>query len=208
MAFQSEFTPLGLDELHREAAVLKTEGWRFVQTHAVKCDEGVDLYYSFMKDGRLVNYRIEGVKNEPVPSITDLFLAAFVFENEARELFGIDMRDIAIDFEGAMYAPAIGEPMTIISPEQKAAREKAKKAAAAKKAKEPQAEGEPAPKKDEPAPAKEPIATTAGGTTPSDASETPEAPRASDRQIETLLSLMDAEKADIVRNVLGEKGGE
>ncbi len=137
MAFESEFVPLALDQLHHEAAVLKTEGWRFIQTHAVNTDDGVDLYYSFMKDERVVNYRLEGVKpNQPVPSITDLFLAAFVFENEARELFGIDMRDIALDFAGAMYAPAEQAPMTFISPEQKAAREKAAKAAAAKAAKE------------------------------------------------------------------------
>ena len=130
MSLTTEFKPLALDQLRREAAVLKADGWRFIQTHAVYTDDGVDLYYSFMKNGHALNYWIQGVKKgTPVPSITDLFLAAFVFENEARELFGVDMRDIAIDFAGAMYAPAVTEPMTIISPEQKAAREKARKAA-------------------------------------------------------------------------------
>lgn len=137
MAFQQEFVPLELEQLHRAAAVLKVEGWRFIQTHAVNTDDGIDLYYSFMKDGRVVNYRVAGVqKGQAVPSITDLFLAAFVFENEARELFGVDMRDIAIDFDGALYAPAQAEPMTIITPEQKAARDKARKAAEAKAAKD------------------------------------------------------------------------
>ena len=137
MALTSEFKPLELGQLRREASVLKADGWRFIQTHAVKGEAGIDLYYSFMKNGRIVNYRIEGVKkDDSVPSITDVFLAAFVFENEARELFGVDMRDIAIDFGGAMYAPVEREPMTFISPEQKAAKEKAAKAAAAKAAKE------------------------------------------------------------------------
>ena len=136
MKFESEFTPIALDELHHEAAVMKVDGWRFIQTHAVNTDNGIDLYYSFMKDGHIKNLKVAGVtKENPVPSITDLFLAAFVFENEARELFGVDMRDIAIDFSGALYAPAIDEPMTIITPEQKAAREKARKAKAAKEAK-------------------------------------------------------------------------
>lgn len=137
MTFVQEFIPLELDQLHREAAVMKVEGWRFIQTHAVNTDDGVDLYYSFMKDGVTRNYRVAGVtKDQPVPTITDLFLAAFVFENEARELFGVDMRDIVIDFAGNLYAPAEFEPMTFLSPEQKAAREKAKKAAADKAAKE------------------------------------------------------------------------
>lgn len=136
MALTTEFKPLGLGELRHEAAALKADGWRFVQTHAVNGERGIDLYYSFMKDGNVLNYRIEGVtSDQPVPSITDLFLAAFVFENEARELFGVNMRDIAIDFHGSMYAPAQLEPMTFISPEQKKEREKALKVAAAKAAK-------------------------------------------------------------------------
>ena len=137
MAFEIEFVDLPLEKLHREVAVRKADGWRFIQTHAVNTDDGVDLYYSFMKDGYTMNLRVAGVTKENiVPSITDLFLAAFVFENEARELFGVNMQGIAIDFAGAMYAPAESEPMTFISPKQKAAREKAAKAAAAKAAKE------------------------------------------------------------------------
>lgn len=126
MTYETEFVQISLDELLREAAVMKAEGWRFIQTHAVNTDSGIDLYYSFMKNGLVRNYKIIGVtKDMQVPSITSMFLAAFVFENEARELFGVDMKDIAIDFKGAMYAPAESEPMTFISPEQKAAREKA-----------------------------------------------------------------------------------
>ena len=147
MSFEIDFTPLQLEQLHREAAIMKTDGWRFIQTHAANGENGIDLYYSFMKDGKVVNYRVEGVtKDQLVPSITDLFLAAFVFENEARELFGVNMGEIAIDFDGGLYAPAEQEPMTFISPEQKAAREKAKKAAAAKAAKEAGVSEEPVAK--------------------------------------------------------------
>ena len=141
MTLKTTFKPMRLDRLQRAASVLKAEGYRFIQTHAVNTDDGVDLYYSFMKDGEIVNYRIQGVKpGQPVPSITDQFLAAFVFENEARELFGVDMRDIAIDFGGAMYAPAESEPMTFMSPAQKAARDKARAAAVKKAASAPVAD--------------------------------------------------------------------
>ena len=58
-----------------------------------------------------------------VPSITDRFIAAFVFENEIHDLFGVSVRDIAIDFGGNFYVTAQPSPMTIISPAQKAARE-------------------------------------------------------------------------------------
>ncbi len=71
-------------------------------------------------------------KGTTVPERHRQFLAAFVFENEVHDLFGVDIEGIAIDFGGNFYAVAQKEPMTIISPEQKAAREKARKVAEAK----------------------------------------------------------------------------
>ncbi len=46
-----------------------------------------------------------------------------MFENEIHDLFGVSVRDIAIDFGGNFYVTAQPSPMTIISPAQKAARE-------------------------------------------------------------------------------------
>ena len=130
MTLQSEFIPLTIEGLPALAAEKKAEGARFVQMLCVNTEEGIDLVYSFMKDGVLTNHEIKGVKKgTTVPSVTDQFLAAFVFENEAHDLFGVDIEGIAIDFGGNFYALAQKEPMTIISPEQKAAREKARKVA-------------------------------------------------------------------------------
>lgn len=118
------------------AAEKKGCGWRFVQILATKTDEGIDLVYSFMKDGALENLVAAITPDVVVPSITDQFLAAFVFENEIHDLFGVNIEGIAIDFKGNFYKLAQKEPMTIMSPEQKAARDKAAKIAAAKAAKE------------------------------------------------------------------------
>jgi hypothetical protein len=127
---------IALDELHPLAVKLKGEGYRFVQTHAVNTDAGIDLYYTFMKDGVLHNYKVAHVTpDQQVPSMTDQFLSAFVFENEARELFGVDMRDIAIDFGGRMYDVSEKAPMTYVSPVQKREIDKARRAALAKEQK-------------------------------------------------------------------------
>ena len=145
MAFRSEFIEIPLAEAHATAERMKAEGARFVQVLAVNAEEGTDLYYTYDVEGALVNYKVAGIAHdEPVASITDVFLAAFVFENEARELFGVDMRDVAIDFGGHMYSLAETEPMSFISPELAAAKEKARKAAAAKAAKEAKAAREAA----------------------------------------------------------------
>ncbi len=135
--FSQEFTPLPIEAIHDEAVARKAGGWRYVQTLAVNTEAGIDLVYSYMKDGLLENLVAKALPaGSAVPSVTDQFLAAFVFENEIHDLFGITFEGLAIDFGGNFYRVAQKEPMTIISPELKAAREKAAKVAAAKAAKE------------------------------------------------------------------------
>ena len=191
MPFDIAFEPLTIGALPALSSSRKEEGWRFVQILAVNTEDGIDLEYTFMKDGHIVNSKIEGVqKNEVVPSITEDFLEAFVFENEIHELFGVQISDIAIDFEGNFYDLAQNEPMTVISPEQKAAREKAKKLEAAKKAKAAKAAAAKAQ------------AGKDGGA--GDAAPAAEAP-AVDAELEAKLAGMDPEKAAKVRAAMEAK---
>ena len=184
MALQTEFILIPAEELHALAVQKKEEGARFVQLLGVTTEQGIDVYYSFMTDGVLSNYCVKGVtKDMHLPSITDQFLAAFVFENETRELFGVDIRDIAIDFGGNLYKLAEKEPMTYISPEQLAAREKAKKVAAAAAAKAAKAEKEDSAKE----------------------SAESEPKPAIDAELEKKLAAMDPEKAAKVRAAMEAK---
>ena len=139
MKFSTNFLPLELSELSALAQRCRSLGQRYVQTLAVVEEEGITLIYTFMDmtAGHMDNYVIAGVgKNETVPSISGSFLEAFVWENEIHDLFGVAFEGIAIDFQGAFYSTAVPEPMRQISPERKAALEKAAKIAAAKAAKE------------------------------------------------------------------------
>lgn len=148
MPMTTEYHVIPLEGIPAFSAQKKADGWRFVQVLAATTDEGIDFIYSFMKDGVLENTTVKNLtKDDVIPSITDNFLAAFVFENEAHDLFGLNIKGIAIDFGGRFYDLAIDEPMTIISPEQKAARDKAKAAAA--KATDGAAAGAKAPMSDE-----------------------------------------------------------
>lgn len=136
MSYETSFNVIALDELTEAVKQRKADGWRYVQTLAVNTEAGVDLIYSFMKGASLENLTIKAVgKGDIVKSITDEYLAAFVWENEINDLFGVKFDGIAIDFAGCFYGLSQSEPMTVISPAQLAAREKAKKIAAAKAAK-------------------------------------------------------------------------
>lgn len=126
-----EFSAIEINELLPLAKRLKAAGARYVQTCGITRDDHISVMYSFIEDGTLCNYVIEVHEGEVVPSITDFFTAAFVFENETHDLFGVNIKGICIDFEGNFYLTSEKTPMTVISPEVKAAREKAAKVAAA-----------------------------------------------------------------------------
>lgn len=134
--FIQNFNDIKLDDLIKEAQGKKDDAWRFVQILALKSEKGTDLIYSFMKDGILENLKIKDIQNEDiVPSITEFFIEAFVFENEIHDLFNVTIKDIAIDFKGKFYNVAIDAPMSVVSPEAIARKEKQAKIDAALKAK-------------------------------------------------------------------------
>lgn len=210
--FTQTFESLALENITALAHERKAQGWRYVQTLGVNTEEGIDIIYSFMKDGQLVNSVVTGVqKTDTVPSITDDFFAAFVFENELSDLFGVNVENIAIDFGGNFYVTAVKEPMTVISPEQKAAREKAKKLAAAKAAKEAGAQTQKAPANDEAMEAKlaamdpEKAAKVRAAMEAKAKKEAAEKQAQSDAELEAKLAGMDPEKAAKVRAAMEAK---
>ena len=144
MELNETFVPLALEDLVDTAREYKEQGYQLAQMMGVlKEDDTVWLYYTFIKGNEVINRRIEGIiKGETeVPSLTPLYIAIFVNENEAHDLFGVNIVGNLIDFEGAFYrfAEGVEAPMSIVSPEQLAAREKAAKAAKEKAAKEAEA---------------------------------------------------------------------
>lgn len=151
LEYKDYFVPLALDDLVSAAKDYKERGFRLAQMHPVlRQDDSISLYYTFVKDNEVVNRRVDNIvkgKTE-VPSLTNFFLAIFVFENEAHDLFGVNIVGNLLDFHGNFYgfADGVEAPMTIISPEQLAAREKAAKIERAKAAKAAKAKREAAAK--------------------------------------------------------------
>lgn len=146
MSLQESFVSLELDALRDTCADYKAKGYRLSQMHPIfNQDESITLVYTFVKGAEVINLKIAGiVKGKTVvPSVTDMFLGCFVYENEAHDLFGVNIEGNLLDFQGAFYAfgEGVEAPMTILSPAQLAAREKAAKIAAAKAAKVAKAEG-------------------------------------------------------------------
>lgn len=219
------YTTVGIDEVLSHVQALKGTGARFVQMHAERCvDDGTyRLVYTFInvraaqehiaQDGSyaIENLVVEGIDQyQEIPSISSYYPAVFPFENEAHDLFGLAITDMQIDFKGLFYQVSTAEPMSVITPEVKAAREKAMKVRAAAEAKARKAAAEKA------------AAAAAGegtGAAVGAAAAKPAAAAGSDAQhdeaaakaalkaaeMEAKLAAMDPEKAAKVRAALAAK---
>lgn len=218
------YTAVGIDELLSHVQALKGVGARFVQMHAERnVDDGsYRLVYTFInvraaqehiaQDGSyaIENLVVEGIDQyQEIPSISSYYPAVFPFENEAHDLFGLAITDMQIDFKGFFYQVSTAEPMSVITPEVKAAREKAMKVRAAAEAKARKAAAEKAAA----------AAAAAGEGAASAAAAQPAAAAGSDAQhdeaaakaalkaaeMEAKLAAMDPEKAAKVRAALAAK---
>lgn len=137
--YTTSFVDLPLEELLTRVQTLKYEGMRFVQMCAETTEQGIDLLYTFYDETtqNALNLCVYGIdESSRVPSIQGLYFAAFSYENETHDLYGVRFVNMKLDFGGHFFNLATSEPMTIITPEMKAEREKLakKKAAAAAKA--------------------------------------------------------------------------
>ena len=222
------YTTVGIDELLSHVQALKGVGARFVQMHAERnVDDGAyRLVYTFInvraaqeqiaQDGSyaIENLVVEGIDQyQEIPSISSYYPAVFPFENEAHDLFGLAITDMQIDFKGFFYQVSTAEPMSVITPEVKAAREKAMKvrAAAEAKAREAAAEkaaaaaaaGEGAAGADDAAGAAAQPAAAAGSDAQHDEAAAKAALKAA--EMEAKLAAMDPEKAAKVRAALAAK---
>ena len=203
------YTTVGIDELLPHVQALKGVGARFVQMHAERnVDDGsYRLVYTFInvraaqehiaQDGSyaIENLVVEGIDQyQEIPSISSYYPAVFPFENEAHDLFGLAITDMQIDFKGFFYQVSTAEPMSVITPEVKAAREKAMKVRAAAEAKARKAAAEKA-------------AASAGDAAGSDAQHDEAAAKAALKaaEMEAKLAAMDPEKAAKVRAALAAK---
>ncbi len=218
------YTTVGIDELLSHVQALKGVGTRFVQMHAERCvdDGSYRLVYAFInvraaqeriaQDGSyaIENLVVEGIDQcQEIPSISSYYPAVFPFENEAHDLFGLAITDMQLDFKGFFYQVSTAEPMSVITPEVKAAREKAMKVRAAAEAKARKAAAEKA------AAAAAAAGEGAAGATVaqpaaaagSDAQHDEAAAKAALKaaELEAKLAAMDPEKAAKVRAALAAR---
>jgi hypothetical protein len=90
-----------VDELLNCVSKADRDGYRFITTTCANgADDNLEVTYHFDKNYEMINYRIKVTIEDEVPSISKIYFGAVLVENEMKELFKLNVKDIAIDYGG------------------------------------------------------------------------------------------------------------
>ena len=113
MLEKQDLQNIDISELKKRVSELKSKGYRLVQMNCSLFDN-YELNYSFDRDLKFVNLRVV-LSNTTiiVPSVSDIYFQAFLYENEMKDLFGINFSGISIDYNGKFYRTKIAKPFDV-----------------------------------------------------------------------------------------------
>jgi ech hydrogenase subunit D len=94
---------IAIERFLREVDILRISGWRLIQILGVSYPGSCELNYSFGLELAMRTLRFSVAEGDEVPSITALYPAAFLYENEIRDLFGVRIERIGADWEGKVF---------------------------------------------------------------------------------------------------------
>jgi ech hydrogenase subunit D len=101
---REEIVPVSAEALVGEVAKLKVQGYRLVTLSCTELDETtLDILYHFDKDLGLKHLRLTAAKSSPVPSISPVYFAALLVENEIQDFFGLRFEGLLVDYQGSLY---------------------------------------------------------------------------------------------------------
>jgi len=90
------------EELLERVADLAWQGFRFITTTCVDTGEQFEVYYHFDHQLQMSHLLVAVEKDDPIPSITPIYFSAFVAENEMKDLFGVKVDGLNVDYQGRM----------------------------------------------------------------------------------------------------------
>ena len=109
-----EATSITLEEVRSTAEQMYAQGWRLITQTVTDLggDDGFDVLFHFDKDLEEKNFRLNVKRGTVIPSISGVYFAAMLIENENRDLFGLEFDGLVLDFNRTLYLEEAGEPIT------------------------------------------------------------------------------------------------
>ncbi len=98
MKVTAEVTP---ENLLERVAAFQTRRYRFVTMTAVDSTTHFDIYYHFDDNNyELLTLQLKLERKAILPSISKIYFAALIVENEIQDLFGIKLENLVLDYHG------------------------------------------------------------------------------------------------------------
>jgi NADH:ubiquinone oxidoreductase subunit C len=91
-----------VEELLPRVQEFADRGMRFITCTALDAGERFEAYYHFGHGTEMRHLRMTFAKDAEAPSISGIYFAAFLAENEMSEMFGIKVTGLALDYRGRM----------------------------------------------------------------------------------------------------------
>ena len=77
----------------------KDQGMRLMTlTAVVRDEESIEVLYHFGRDLELEHHRLTVSKGDTIPSISGVFFAALLVENEIQDQFGVRFEGLVLDY--------------------------------------------------------------------------------------------------------------
>ena len=100
-------------ELLPRVMKMKKDGYRLSQACAAYIDEKFELSYSFADDTtyQFTTLRLVVDTDTEIPSITEVVPPAVFYENEMKEIFGVKIKMISVDYDDRLYRMKVKTPL-------------------------------------------------------------------------------------------------
>ena len=89
-----------LENMSEQVYRIKKAGFRFVTITCTDLGDTFDLLYQFDKEYEFHNLRLALPKGEDAPSVSHIYFAAALVENEIQDLFNLHFWNMAVNFVG------------------------------------------------------------------------------------------------------------
>lgn len=96
-------TEVTKDELYKIMEQKYNNGYRLAQILSVAYEGYNEVTYSVAKEYEMENYKINLPIDEEIKSFSDIFPAATLYENEIKELWGVKVVGMALDYHNKFY---------------------------------------------------------------------------------------------------------
>lgn len=92
------------ETLLNETAKIKFTGCRLITLSCVELNAtDIEILYHFDREFQLMHFRLSISRDTVAPSISHIFPAAFLAENEIQDLFNITFSNLSIDFKRTLF---------------------------------------------------------------------------------------------------------